>query len=392
MLEIGLILRVIVLFCLGFPLVVFGLYGSIIIYYNKFKKSTIERAVENNKETFYEPNVTFVIPTHNEGFFISKRIENLLDLDYPQEKLELIFVEDDSDDSTPEIILDYAKKYSSLHLIRNEERKGYSPSMIAGVKAATGEIIILGDAGSLTDSHAVQNLVVHFKDPNVGAVTGKDIILNSDEDVGKSEKLYLRIFDFLRTAESKIDSTFFVKGEATAVRSCLVKDLENCFATFDTAVGLFLRQKGFKTIYDPTVKFYEYAPLTHADRIKQKTIRAANLIRILFSFRHLLFNRKYKKYGLIILPMNFAMLVIAPSTILIGLLFLVTLTFFEFTFSAIIWGIIGLTLLFSLLFSRTLLRTFLDFEYSLIKALYKIVTSKNVLDKIEKVESTRRSI
>ena len=385
-------LRILVVFSLGLPFAIFASYGSIILYYNKFKRNeSSEDSVheENEAKAKFEPFVSVVIATHNEESIISRKIENLLALDYPWDKLEIIFV-DDSDDSTPNIITNYAKNYPCVNLLRFHERMGYSPSMQAGCKKAKGEIIVLGDAGSFLDAQAIRHFVGHFQNPDVGAVTGQDVILNLNEEVGRSENLYQRIYNFLRTAESKMDSTFFIKGEATAAKSCLIRDLENCSATFDTAVGLFLRQKGFKTVYDPKVKFYEYAPLTHSDRVRQKKIRAANLIRVMVQFRHLIFKRKYGKYGSIILPMYFGMVVIAPVAILIGFLLLIPATFFDFTFGAIIWGIAGSVLLLSLLLSRDLLRTFLDFEKSLLKALYEIAIHKTH-DKIDKVESTRRN-
>jgi len=388
--EIEPILRYTVLFCFAIPLFIFVSYGSILLYYNKIKKGNSQRNPKQDGSTEFEPTVSIVIPTHNEKSIISKRIENLFALDYPHSKLEMIFV-DDSSDSTPSIIQGYAKDNPCVHLIRFNERIGYSPSMIAGVKSAKGEIVVFGDAGSFLDSQAIKNFAVQFQDPSVGVVAGADEFLNSNEQMGKSETLYQKLFNFLRMAESKMDSTLYVRGEATAVRSSLVKDLENAFETFDTTTGLFVRQKGYKTIYAPKVKFYEYAPLTHSDRIKQKTIRAANLIKVIFRFRHLMFNRKYGKYGSVVLPMNFAMLAITPIAILIGLLLLVPLAFLNLAFSAIIGGVIGSILLISLLLSRHLVYTFIDFECSLIKALYEVVIRRKTLDKIEKVESTRRT-
>jgi len=233
--------------------------------------------------------------------------------------------------------------------------------------------------------------VARFQNPNVGVVTGKDVILNLDEEVGRSENLYQKIYNFLRAAETNMDSTFYIKGEATAVRKDLIKDLEKCGETFDTTIGLFVRQKGYRTVYDPEVKFYEYAPLTHSGRVTQKTVRAANLVKVLWRFRHMMFKREHGRYGWVILPMNFAMLVVAPLAILVGFTLLIVLTFFDLSFSAIIWAALGSVFLFFLIFSRRFILTFLEFEYSLLKALYQLVFTKRTHDKIDKVISTRRS-
>lgn len=385
------ILHALLYLSLGIPVLIFGLYGAIILYYGKLKKKKPEERNEmNTTDVKFEPLVSVVVPTHNEEITISKKIENLLSSNYPLEKLEIIFV-DDSNDSTPEIIEKYSKKSSNIRLIRFYRRMGYSPSMIAGCKTSKGEIIVLNDAGSFLDSQAISNLVTRFENPNIGVVTGKDVILNLDEEVGKSENLYQKFYNFLRISETSMDSTVYTKGEATAVRKDLIEDLDMCSETFDTAIGLHVRQKGYRTVYDPNVKFYEYAPSTHSGRVSQKTIRAANLVKVLWRFRCMMFKRKYGKYGLVILPMNFGMLVIAPISILVAFMLLIASTLLDFGFSAIVWGILGAILLTLLIFSKHIVLTFLEFEYSLLKALYQIICTKRVHDKIDKVDSTRRS-
>ena len=383
------VLRALLFLSFGICALIFGLYGSIVLYYGKVKKVVREGKSKGNEKVRFEPFVSVLIPTHNEGKIVSKKIENLLASNYPQEKLEIIFV-DDSDDSTPEIIKEHSNKSPIIRLIRFNERVGYSPSMIAGCKAAVGEIIIFNDAGSFLDSETIPNLVAHFQNPDIGVVTGNDTILNLNEEVGKSENLYVKIYNFLRTAETNMDSTFYIKGEATAVRKNLITDLDTCGETFDTTVGLFVRQKGYKVIFDPEARFYEYTPQTHSGRITQKTIRAANLVKVLWRFKHMICNREHGKYGLLVLPMNFAMLVIAPLAILLGFTFLTVLTFFDLSFSTIIWAALGSIFLSLLILQRHLIFTFFEFEYSLLKALYQVVFTKKTHDKIDKVLSTRR--
>lgn len=386
MLETVQILKFLVVSSFVIPFFIFLFYGAILAYY-RYKKPKNKSELNGNPK--FEPRVSVVTPTHNEEAIISKKIENLLASDYPKDKLEVIFV-DDSDDSTPKIIQEYAKKFSIIHLIRFEKRMGYTPCMIAGCKAAKGEIIILSDAGAFFDTKTVANLVRHFRNPTIGAVTSTDVILNIGEEVGKSEQLYQKIYNFVRTAETNMDSTFYFKGEASAVRRELITDLEECNATFDTAAALFVRKKGYKTIYDPEAKFYEYAPETRRERIKQKTTRAANWIKILFQFKSMLFNPKYGKFGLLTLPMNFAMLVATPLLMLIGLLLLVALTFLDQIFSIIIWSIVGTFFLSALLLSKHFLFTFLEFSFSLLRALYEIIFTKRKHDIIDKIISTRR--
>lgn len=389
--EIASILQFIVLFCIGVPIVIFGIYGSIILYYNKAKKTHSAETL-NDGNTKYEPTVSIVVPTHNEKSIISKRIENFLSSNYPKEKLEVLFV-DDSNDSTPEIIEEYSKKNPYIHLLRFNQRMGYSPSLITGCNAAKGEIVVFAEAGSFLEPDTIHHLVRNFRNPKIGAVTGKSMLLNLNEEMGQSENSYLKILDFLRQGESNMDSTVFMKGEAAAVRKALINDLDKLDApgTADTAIALFVRSKGYRFIFDPEVKFYEYSPSTREEVVKQKTIRAANLIKVIWSFRALFFKRKYDKFGFITLPFNFAMLAIVPVFIFAAAISLVALTFFEPVLSLIIWAVIGSALAVGIVFSRRVVTMFFEFEFSLLKAFYEIVFVRKSHDKIDKVASTRRT-
>ena len=382
------VLRLLVLLFFAVPVFVFGLYGLILVYYYR-REGSSKVIAKTGLESEFQPFVSVITPTHNEETIIAKKIDNLLSSNYPTAKLELIFV-DDSNDSTTHIIEEYSLKYSNVSLIRFNNRMGYSPCMFEGIKKSKGSVIVLSDAGSFHDGNTISKLIRHFCDPRVGAVSGKDVILNVDEEVGSSEASYLKILDFVRSAETNMDSTFYFKGEASAVRKELISDLEDCGATFDTAVALFVRKKGYKTIFDPEARFYEYAPMKRSERVKQKTIRAANWIKILLKFRSMAFNYNYGKFGMFTLPANFGMLIATPVAILLGVCSLVVLTFFDPFFSLFLWSFLGAIALLSVILSRHLLGTFLDFEVSLLKALYEVRFTEKKHDQIDTVLSTRR--
>lgn len=384
------VLHVLSYLFLAIPGLIFLMYGTLlIVYYRKEKENYTEGSNDLLGKNKFEPSVSVVVATHNEEKIISKKIENLLSSDYPTDKFEIVFA-DDSDDSTQEIINSHIKKTPNIKLLRFDKRIGYSPSMMAGCQAAKGEIIVLNDAGSFLDPQGIANIVAKFRNDAIGVVTGRDVILNTNEDVARSETLYQKIYDFVRVAESNMDSTFYVKGEATGIRRVLLTDMAIPAETFDTTIGLIARQKGYKVVYDPSVRFYEYAPATHSDRVKQKTIRAANLIRVLWRFRQMFFSRTYGKYGFVIMPANFAMLVLVPITVMAWAINLGVLTVFEPGSTVFVWGALGVALVVMLAISKGLVLTFFEFEYSLLKAIYQVVFTKKVHDKIDKVSSTRR--
>jgi cellulose synthase/poly-beta-1,6-N-acetylglucosamine synthase-like glycosyltransferase len=378
----------------GIPLAIFCFYGLVLLYYGKMGtgKPETTHAKEQIAQRTYEPTVSVVMPTHNEQEVIAKRIDNLLASNYPKDKMEILFV-DDSFDSTPKIIEQYIKTYPQIRIIRFNERMGYSYCLIAGCKAAQGDVIVLSEASSLTDPNAIKYLVSNFVNPDVGTVTGKSVILNVATEAERSEHFYQKLWNFAKNAESNMGSTIYMSGEAAAVRREVVLDLqelEKCPGTADTGLAILARKKGYKAIYDPRVLFFQYAPSTHHDRVRQKVTRGANLIKILWEFRSMFLNPKYGKFGMITLPLSLAMLALVPILLLGGFLVLAVLMATNPITYLPVWALMAFLFVLAYVFWKPALLAILESEYSLLKGLYDILILRRNHDKIDKVMSTRR--
>ena len=389
------VLLVVDLALFAIPILIFLSYGLVLLYYGKLSHQTRNTISQSEvvSGVSYQPLVSIILPTHNEEDVIGKRIENLFASDYPRDKMEVIVV-DDSSDSTVARIQSYTHSYPQIRIIRFSQRMGYSPCLIAGCKAARGDIIVLAEAASLWDSKVITQLLSNFKDPDIGVVTGKASVLNANEGAGRTESFYQRAYNFLRTAESNIDSTVYMRGEAAAVRREVIMGLEGVDTwpgTADTGLMLLARKLGFRSVYDPQVVFFEYAPATHGERVRQKVTRGANQMKILWTFREILLRPRYGKFGMITLPANLAMLALVPPLLLAGLILLAILTLMKPAVYFEIWAVGGLVLVLVLVFQRSALYTLIESEYSLLKGLYDIIILKKSHDKIDKVMSTRRS-
>ncbi len=388
MISLSIILKAIFFFSLLIPIVTILFYGLVLLYYNKIKNKKILDVGEKKVQ-----NITIIIPTHNEERIIQKRIENIFQTQYPLEKMKVIFV-DDSTDSTPDIIQKYIEKKDNFKLIKFDERMGYSYSVHAGIQNSDTEIIVLNEAGSFPRSDALTRLVNRFEDPDIGAVTGKSELIDTNERIAKIESLYLRVINFIREAESQMDSTFYIKGEATAYRREPVSDLEAIpkAGSIDTSMAFQVRKKGYKCVYDSGVVFHEHAPSDSTGYIKQKTVRAANLHRNILIFNEMLFNRKYGKFGLLTLPFHFLALFVFPLLSVSAFFSLITGLFVDpnFFIPIAIFSFFIFVLL--MLVSSKFVLLLLEIEISLLKAMYQIFISKEGHDKIQRVESTRRVI
>ena len=116
------------------------------------------------------PAVSLIIPAHNEEGALPAKLVNLIELDYPADRLEVVFVSDGSSDRTNEILKQAERP--GLRLIELQWRGGKSSALNQGVTAASHEIIVFSDASTLFAPDAVRKLVRHFGDPHVGVACG----------------------------------------------------------------------------------------------------------------------------------------------------------------------------------------------------------------------------
>ncbi len=384
MLSIPNLLLFVTLGSISIFLVTFLFYGIFLLFF-AFRRS--------NKSSFsdedYNPTVTIILPSFNEGDFIKKKIKNLINTDYDLDKIEIIIADDSTDETSIDYINTLANKYPVIQLCRSNTRRGYSQSLIDSFEIANGEIIIITDCGSLYNKSTITELVQPLQNEKIGGVTGAANILNKNEISGKSETLYRRIYNFMRESESNADSTFHYHGEASSVKKELLADLEIVPTNQDIAIAFHIRKKGFKVIFNHKAKFYEYTPKTLKDRHKQKYIRATGLIKVIFKNRSS-FSPRYGLFGLIIFPAHFSMMLICPLFLAIGgissFLLLMT-TFIESWFISllVITGFVG-----SFIIKKELIINIIQLEIVLLLAIWRATTDRNDVIYIDTISSTRR--
>lgn len=370
-------------------LIVFLFYACYMILLSYFNK----RAGSHAKTLDYVyPTVSIVVPVYNEEKIIAKKIQNIEDLIYPNDKIEVVFVDGHSTDKTLEIIKDQARACRKLvKLIEQDKREGYTRGIIEGISNSRGEIILATDAASYYHQDAIKHLVKHFVDPGIGAVTGKEIVLGDGKELGPQlEKSYRFFYDFMRKAETEMDSTPDSKGEILAVRrdicnSLLVNLSSN--ASFDSCVPYQAKLMGYRTIYDEQAKYYEYAPASFTDRMRQQIRRATVLIGAMFLFRGMFLSKKYGKFGLVILPAHFTMCCVMPSIFMFGVVSFAIMTVIDPMKIILLWAIVMVAVIVSRK-SRSVLISFIQSQFALVAAIFRLATRRESLF-IESIPSTR---
>ncbi len=223
------------------------------------------KQAQKNKIT---PLISLIIPLHNEEKVIRKKIENSLFLDYPQDKLEIMFALDGCTDKTKEILSGYDD--NRIRILEIRERVGKVTALNKAVTQAKGEILVFSDANSMHQSDTLKNLVRNFSDEKVGCVCGKLSYLEADRTfVGKGENLYWRYEHFIKSQESRLGRLLITNGSIQAVRKEAYPYPDPEIAD-DFSVPLLIQAKGYKILYEPEAVVYEVATQSLKEEFKQK--------------------------------------------------------------------------------------------------------------------------
>lgn len=263
--------------------------------------------------------ISIVIPTYNEEKTIIKKLENTLSLRYPKESLEIV-ITDCSDDKTMEVIEEYYKRRKDVKMIlyHEDERRGLPHGLNTGYSLATGDIIVKTDCDATLDKDALKYAIKSFENEEIGCVTGKAVPVGSDP-----EKSYRDINTRIQLWESKLDSTIMAHGPFTAFRKKLLKPIDEDSLADDSEISLKIRRQGYKSILNPNIIFYEKT--SEKGREEQKIRRASGLIRLLWRNKDIFLNPRYGKYGLIVFPFNFFIMIILPLLLAPLLLILIAI-------------------------------------------------------------------
>lgn len=267
---------------------------------------------DHKSSSGYSPNVSLVIATYNEENTISKKIRDIEDLDYPPELLEAVFVDSSTDGTLHEIRDFEARSKIKVLIVQEEVRRGLAAALNLGYSSATGEIVIKTDCDMMLKTDSVREIVKPFSSSKVGAVSGA-VVISNQCDV---EKGYRITYERLRAAESNLDSTYLF-NPFCAFRKDLIEPIDARSVADDAELALKIRKKGFRTVYCPEAVAYESSPVTIRERINQKSRRAQGHIRLIFQNLSVLFNPKFGKFGLLVFPANFFMMILSPWLVLV---------------------------------------------------------------------------
>ena len=248
---------------LGYPL---GLYIKSV-----FKKYPV---LYGPMENF--PRVSIVIAARNEEKNIGRRIYNIMNQDYPKEKLEIIIVSDGSIDATADIVKTIIHQTEGwtkglLRIHSHEFSLGKPFCINTGVASSTGDIVVFADCRQRFADNAIKELVKNFVDQKVGCVSGELVF---EETPGSSIQAemgaYWRFEKWLRKLESGTGSVPGATGAIYAVRKKLFRPLPVQTLLDDVLVPMYVCMQGYRTIFESKAIAYDIVSMNLGLEKKRK--------------------------------------------------------------------------------------------------------------------------
>jgi cellulose synthase/poly-beta-1,6-N-acetylglucosamine synthase-like glycosyltransferase len=220
------------------------------------------------------PSVSVVVAAWNEADVIGSKVQNSLALDYPKEKLEVVVGSDGSDDGTDQIVA--ACTDDRIRLAGSTQRTGKVGVLNRTIPTASGEIVVLSDANTMFDRHAIRKLVRHFRNPRVGAVCGR-LRLYNPKASDYEESAYWVYESFLKLHEGKRGAVMGANGGIYAIRKNLFTPLPPNTICDDFVIAMRCLQRGYDVIYDPEALAIEETTEDYAkERMRRVRIAAGN--------------------------------------------------------------------------------------------------------------------
>ena len=253
-----------------FVLTVFG-------YINCVRSLREQRDVD--KRSFDYPSCSILIPAHNEGKVIGATIESMLRLEYPKDKLQIIVINDGSNDDTKDIINRYALSDTRVQLFdipKGEGGKGKSRTLNLGIKQAKGDVIAIFDADNTPDKDSLRYLVAQLLDnKELGAVIGKFRTVNKKATL-LTRFINIETLSFqlmLQAGRWQMHGISTLPGTNFVMWHHIIKNLggwDEKALTEDSELSIRIYEAGYKIKFIPYAITYEQEPQKWGVWIRQR--------------------------------------------------------------------------------------------------------------------------
>ena len=264
----------------------FAGYAVLLAILLPLKKIISKKRPAPESRTSDLPRVCMFVAAYNESSYVDIKVANLLELDYPRDQIQYLWITDGSDDGTPEIL----KKYPQMEVHHLPERKGKIHAMNRGIQFVEAPIVIFSDSNTTLCKQAIRIMVETFNDPQVGCIAGEKRIVNRKTDgaAGSGENIYWKFESWVKRMDSELNSVVGAVGELFAIRTALYSEVENDTILDDFIISLRIAGQGYRIAYTPNAYAIETASVNVSEELKRKVRIAAGGLQTIGRLKELL--------------------------------------------------------------------------------------------------------
>lgn len=306
----------------------------LLIYAVRHFTFTINR-ISGEQRLYYQdiidsdyPGVTVLVPMHNEESVARAILQGLMDNDFPRDRLEVIPINDHSTDATADIINDFAARYSEIkpmHRLEDDQKRGKQAALNDALAVCKYDVVVVFDADYIPQKGTLRDLAISFKYPEVGAVMGRVVPLNT------STNLLTRLLDLERSGGYQVDQqarhNMRLLPQYGGTVGGFRKHIVMAFGGFDTFVlaedtdlTFLLATRGWKVLYANRVECYEESPENWASRGTQIFRWSRGHNHVLFKYFFQVLRTPYLRFAEKIDGMLLLCLYLIPFFILTGMI------------------------------------------------------------------------
>ena len=270
-------------FWISFFIIFYTFFGYGILLYllvrikRLFKKSYVF------SQLYDLPTVTVIVAAFNEEYLIEEKIKNCLELNYPKNKVQFIFITDGSSDRTPELV----GKYPEIQLLHENQRLGKMAAIKRAMPYVSGYVTVFTDANTFLNKDALIQLLKHYQNPKIGAVAGeKKIMVSQSADASSAgEGFYWKYESALKKWDYELYSNVGAAGELFSIRTDLYQPVETDTIIDDHMIAMRIAEKGYIIAYEPNAYALETASADSSEELKRKIRIAAGGIQSVYRLK-----------------------------------------------------------------------------------------------------------
>lgn len=240
------------------------------------------------------PHVTLMICAYNEQDVVDIKMQNTRQLDYPKDKLHVMWVTDGTTDDTNERLA----AYPDAEIVYTPERKGKTAALNHGISQVKTPLTVMTDANTMINPEAIREIVRCFMDPQVACVAGEKRVKarHEGQNAAEGEGLYWRYESTLKRLDSELYSAMGAAGELNAIRTELYEPMPETALLDDFVMSMRLVGQGFRIAYAPDAYAMEYGSANLEEESKRKRRIAAGGLQSVWWLRHMMIGMSHSSH------------------------------------------------------------------------------------------------